>query len=446
MAIMKLLRYFTFTGLITLLWMPHAHATFHLVQIEQVIGGVNGDTTAQAIQLRMRANGQDLLAQGKFVVFDATGANPITLDITANVVNDLAGDRVLIATPNFASHTTPAAVPDFTFTTMIPASYLAAGSLAWENDAGTQILWRLSWGGATYTGSTTGQITNDADGQFGPAWPGALPSSNLTALDFSGGANALSSNNAADYEISESPVSFENNAGNTFTVMGGAAGPSVTITASDATATETAGNTGQFTITRNPVSTTSLVVRYTVSGTAVNGSDYNRLNGTNTIPANAASSTITVTPRQNTTAECTETVIATLAADAAYTVGTPSSATVTITDDDLTTVNLSTPDATASESPVTDTGRLSVRRTGCTNNALVVTYMVGGTATSGMDYRALSGIVTMNVNAATANITVRAVDDTVVEPVETVTVQILPGAIYQLGTNVVGTVNINSNE
>ena len=28
--------------------------SFHLMQIEQVIGGVNGDVTLQAIQLRMR--------------------------------------------------------------------------------------------------------------------------------------------------------------------------------------------------------------------------------------------------------------------------------------------------------------------------------------------------------------------------------------------------------
>ena len=40
---------------------PAAHATFHLMQIEQVIGGVNGDTTAQAIQLRMRARASKLL-------------------------------------------------------------------------------------------------------------------------------------------------------------------------------------------------------------------------------------------------------------------------------------------------------------------------------------------------------------------------------------------------
>ena len=40
-----------------------AHATFHLMQIEQVIGGVNGDTSAQAIQLRMRFAGQTQVAE-----------------------------------------------------------------------------------------------------------------------------------------------------------------------------------------------------------------------------------------------------------------------------------------------------------------------------------------------------------------------------------------------
>ena len=40
-----------------------ARATFHFMQIEQVIGGANGDTAAQAIQLRMRLGGQNFLSQ-----------------------------------------------------------------------------------------------------------------------------------------------------------------------------------------------------------------------------------------------------------------------------------------------------------------------------------------------------------------------------------------------
>ncbi len=46
--------------LLVVLTLP-AQASFHLMQIEQVIGGVNGDTNAQAIQLRMRFAGQNLV-------------------------------------------------------------------------------------------------------------------------------------------------------------------------------------------------------------------------------------------------------------------------------------------------------------------------------------------------------------------------------------------------
>src|SRR5207248_7698099 len=105
----------------------------------------------------------------------------LVLDITTNVTNGAAGARVLIASSSFASNTTPAAVPDFIMANQIPASYLAAGSLTWEADTGT-ILWRLSWGGAAYTGSNAGAITNDADGNFGPPFAGPLPSSGTQAV------------------------------------------------------------------------------------------------------------------------------------------------------------------------------------------------------------------------------------------------------------------------
>ena len=38
-----------------------ALASFHVMKVEQVIGGVGGDTSQQAIQLRMRAVGQNLV-------------------------------------------------------------------------------------------------------------------------------------------------------------------------------------------------------------------------------------------------------------------------------------------------------------------------------------------------------------------------------------------------
>lgn len=134
-----------------------------------------------------------------------------------SVLNQGLGVRVLIASANFAGHTSPAAVPDFTLTNLIPASYLVAGTLTFEDNFGT-VYWRLSWGGASYTGPTTGSITNDADGNFGPPSPSALPSSGGLALRFLGTASALSTRNSTDYALTPGNATFTNNAGSSFTV------------------------------------------------------------------------------------------------------------------------------------------------------------------------------------------------------------------------------------
>ncbi len=198
-----------------------AFGSFHLMQVEQVIGGVNGDMTAQAIQLRMRSDFQNILSNARLVVRDAAGANPIVIsDPAANVAVRGVGVRVLICTPSFVPQTSPPAVPDFTITTPIPASYFTAGTLEFQNNAGSIIYWRVSWGGAGYTGLGTGSTSNDVDGNFNPPFPGPLQASDLRSIRFGGAAAALSTNNAADYALSASPSVWVNNAGTSFTLQG----------------------------------------------------------------------------------------------------------------------------------------------------------------------------------------------------------------------------------
>src|SRR6188472_565247 len=135
------------------------HASFHLMQIEQVIGGVNGDTTAQAVQLRTRAFGENHVAGAQLVVVDAAGNNPIVLiTFPAGVNGAAAGSRILIATSSFSNYESTPIPADFTMTNPIPASYLAAGRLRYEK-AGL-VYWSVSWGGASYTGPNTGTIDN----------------------------------------------------------------------------------------------------------------------------------------------------------------------------------------------------------------------------------------------------------------------------------------------
>ncbi|MHC4716283.1 MAG: Calx-beta domain-containing protein, partial [Planctomycetota bacterium] len=116
----------------------------------------------------------------------------------------------------------------------------------------------------------------------------------------------------------------------------GAALPTVSITATDASADEEGPDAGQFTVTRDQTSG-DLDVNYTVSGSAGAGDYVETLSGTVTIPDGQSSAVITVTPVDDADVEGPETLTLTLAADAAYTIGAPSSDTVNIADNDLPT-------------------------------------------------------------------------------------------------------------
>jgi hypothetical protein len=212
-------RAFPLLALSCVLGPQRAEGSFHFMQIEQIIGGVNGDTTAQAIQLRSRTAGQNIVSLTKVEVLDAAGNNPFLLeDITQDVPNGQAGRRILLTTPNFAKYTNIPLVSDFVMDP-IPASYLAAGQVRFMTDVGASILWSVSWGGASYTGSTTGSFDNDADGNFGPPVSIAIPSTSLQALQFTGAHTAASTTNLAQYAITAGAATFINNANTSFTLV-----------------------------------------------------------------------------------------------------------------------------------------------------------------------------------------------------------------------------------
>ena len=75
--------------------------------------------------------------------------------------------------------------------------------------------------------------------------------------------------------------------------------------------------------------------RDVLSGTATNGTDFDSLSGSVTIPAGAASATIVVRPVDDTIVDANETVTVTLSANAEYQFGTTTADTVTITDNDV---------------------------------------------------------------------------------------------------------------
>ncbi len=107
--------------------------------------------------------------------------------------------------------------------------------------------------------------------------------------------------------------------------------PVVTVTAVDANASET-GDTGSFAVMRAGDPSAALTVNLTVGGTATAATDYTALPASIVIPAGSFLVILPVTPIADSLVEGDETVIVTVAAGAGYTVGTASSATVTISD------------------------------------------------------------------------------------------------------------------
>ena len=215
-------RIFASTITAATLFTSSAQAGFHLMQIEQVIGGVNGNNTAQAIQLRTRAGSQNFLSSTRITAWDASGLNPVLLFDFGATYSPAAdnGDSILLSSTAFnvgMLTTVPSYSPDFTLTNVIPASYLSGGKITFGNDANTSFYWSFAFG--AYTGANTGTTDNDTNGNFGSPFASALPTASLQGVRFTGASSALSTTNVADYALTANPATVKNANSVSFTVV-----------------------------------------------------------------------------------------------------------------------------------------------------------------------------------------------------------------------------------
>ncbi|OUC16227.1 MAG: hypothetical protein B0A82_02730 [Alkalinema sp. CACIAM 70d] len=109
-------------------------------------------------------------------------------------------------------------------------------------------------------------------------------------------------------------------------------------------------------------------------------------------------------------------------------------------------VTIAATDATAAESGTSiNSGAFTFSRTGDTSAALTVTYTIGGTASNTNDYNRLSGSVVIPAGQASATVVITPVNDATIEGSETVTLTLVDGATYDLGTSANATVTIADN-
>jgi hypothetical protein len=231
--------------------------------------------------------------------------------------------------------------------------------------------------------------------------------------------------------------------------------PSLSAAVSDGTGSETAGDAIVFTVTRAGSTAGTTAVNLTWGGTATLTTDYAvAVSGTGvtlspnsltlTFAAGATTATLTLTPVDDSAVEGSESVTMTIAAGSGYTVGTPSSASGTIADNDS-APSLSAAVTDGAGSEPADPIVFTVTRALNTGGTTAVTLTWGGTAALTTDYTvAVSGAgVTLSLNsltltfaagATTATLTITPVNDSIVEPNETVTMTIAAGSGYTVGT------------
>ena len=259
----------------------------------------------------------------------------------------------------------------------------------------------------------------------------------------------------------------------------------VNIFATDPVATETPlvstipPDVGTFTVRRDDGTNEGIVVFYEISGTASNGVDYQLLSGHVALPAGVSSREIVVTPIDDLVAEGTESVAVTLIPPCppclftfppcevaqgtnCFPIGPHNRAVISLRDNEelkeLPVVNIVARDPIASEGARfwwlnaheqstgfdlanwwdvnrggTNTATFVVRRHGPTNTPLVVDYAIGGSASNGVDYAALSGSATIAAGRRTARIAIVPIDDSLVEGIESVRLALKSSDDYRLG-------------
>jgi hypothetical protein len=215
--------------------------------------------------------------------------------------------------------------------------------------------------------------------------------------------------------------------------------PGITLDVSPVSVTEDGVPNLVYTFTRPGITTNPLTVNYTIGGTA-SGTDYGGATPgsgkTITFAPGSSTATLTIDPTADTTPEPNETVIVTLVAGTGYGIGTTTPVTGTITNDDIPSITLA-----VSPVSVTEDGAPNLvytfTRPGITTNPLTVNYAIGGTA-SGNDYGGAtpgSGkTITFALGSSTAILTIDPTADTTPELDETVTVSLVAGTGYSIGT------------
>ena len=195
--------------------------------------------------------------------------------------------------------------------------------------------------------------------------------------------------------------------------------PVVTVATVDGAVAEAGRDPGTIRFTRTGGDLTApLTVNYTVGGVATAGGDYERLSGTATFAAGAATADVVIQPIDDVVVESPESVTVTLSGGTGYTVGAAIRGEVTITSDDVALVPIVSI-ASAAVMEGNSGSRLisfTLSLSATTTEIVTVRWSTANrTAIAGRDYRSASGVVTFRPGQRTATANVWVIGDWVRE-------------------------------
>ncbi|MCY4331819.1 MAG: hypothetical protein OXC96_04840 [Cyanobacteria bacterium MAG CAR1_bin_15] len=188
-----------------------------------------------------------------------------------------------------------------------------------------------------------------------------------------------------------------------------------------------------------------LAISYTVGGSSAEaGTDYETLSGTVTVVAGSTSAAIPVVIIDDSEKEDVEIIILTLADGADYDLGTETTLTLTVIDDDGPTVSFAAGSETVSEA--VGSHKVGLTLSTAPTSQLTIYYMVNGMATAGTDYTKLSGSVAVAAGKSSIDIPLVITDDDIHESSETITLTLTNGVAYTLGATTTYTLTIKDDD
>ena len=197
--------------------------------------------------------------------------------------------------------------------------------------------------------------------------------------------------------------------------------PAISILPIQGTATKNGTQSGLLRISSTAPLLTDLVVHFTVGGTAIEGTNYQAIGTTATIPAGSLTADITILPIPDPVYEGDQSVVITLAANPAYTLTVSNTAVVVIVEDNLFAL-LSTPTATPNPALVGETIIFSAA-----SNAAIAKYNwdfgdgtsdLSGNASTTHAY-SLASTYNVKLTAVSNGVTIQYILPVVVNPVST---------------------------